>query len=294
MTDRILIAGATGTNGRALIEALRNDSRVRLRALVRDPESPSADFGDGVEVVKGDLASPESLTAAFDSVSKAYVVTAIHPDTRTLFGNFFEAARAADVSQIVKFSGLGASSDSPSEVIRQHGDTDDVLRASGLPYTIIRPNSFHQNMLGQAASVAATGSFYLPLGDARQSTIDVRDIAEITATILTSDGHLGKSYDLTGPESLSFQDVAAILSDVAGQPVTYTAITPAEAEAAYLELGMPEWIAKVLAEIQALFATGAYADVLPDTERLLGRRPTSFRQFAEDHRSAWTPAEPSQ
>ncbi|MEM9760450.1 MAG: SDR family oxidoreductase [Pseudomonadota bacterium] len=287
MAERILIAGATGTNGRALIEKLRTDSRVRLRALVRDPGSPAADFGGAVEVVMGDLAVPESLTAAFDGVDRAYVVTAIRPDARLLFENFFAAASAAGVTQVVKFSGLGASSDSPSEIIRQHGDTDAMLRESGLPYTIIRPNSFHQNMLAQAAGIAATGTFYLPLGDAKQSTIDVRDIAEITANVLTSDEHLGKSYDLTGPESLDFHDVASILSDVAERAIAYTPITAADAEAGFLQAGMSEWFSKALAEIQALFATGAYAEVLPNTEHLLGRRPISFRRFAEDHVDAW-------
>ena len=223
-------------------------------------------------------------------MEKAYIVTAVLPDTVELLSNFYDAARTAGVRHIVKFSGLGASQDSPSEIIRQHGETDAMLRAVGIPYTIIRPNSFHQNMLWQAAVIAATDAFYLPVGDAAQSTIDVRDIAEITATILTSDGHENQDYDLTGPESLTFNDVARIIGDARGQPVSYIPISQEAAESAMQEQGMPDWDAHALAEIQALFGSGAYADVLPDAERLLGRKPRTFAEFAQDFVGAFVPA----
>lgn len=286
---RILIAGATGTNGRALLDALPNDD-VILRAFVRSADVARSSIPGDVEVAEGDLANPASLAAAFDGVDKAYVVTAVLPDTVELFRNFYDAANAAGIRHLVKFSGLGASQDSPSEIIRQHGASDDLLRDSGLTYTIIRPNSFHQNMLWQAEAIATTDTFYLPLGDAAQSTIDVRDIAEITAKILTSDGHENKAYDLTGPESLTFHDVARIIGAERGKDVTYLAITPQAAEAAMKEQGMPDWSAHALAEIQALFGSGAYAAVLPDAERLLGRRPRAFTDFVRDHINAFAPS----
>ncbi|MES0863721.1 SDR family oxidoreductase [Ruegeria sp. SCPT10] len=285
-TSKTLIAGATGTNGRALIDALVAKD-VPVRALVRSIEGARATLSDGIELVQGDLGAPDSLSAAFDGVDKAYIVTSVQPDTVALFRNFYRAARNASASHVVKFSGMGASDTSPSEVIRQHAASDTDLRASGLPYTILRPNSFHQNMLWQAGGIASTGKFYLPLGDAAQSTIDVRDIAEITSTILTTDGHIGKTYDLTGPESLSFHDVARIIAEVRGAPVDYVPITPEAAEQAMRDQGMPEWSAHSLAEIQALFATGQYAQVTEDAERLLGRSPRSFRDFVRDHKDAF-------
>lgn len=278
----ILVAGATGTNGRELIRELQNRD-VQIRALVTDRERAKAVIGDNVELVHGNLADKESLKAAFEGVDKAYIVTAILPNTVDLFGNYFEAAIDADVAHLVKFSGLGSSPNSASEVIRQHAASDEVLIESGLTYTILRPNSFHQNMLWQAEAIAAGDTFYLPLGDGRQSTIDVRDIAEITAKILTSASHENKVYELTGPESLDFHEVATIIGDVRGKPVTYVPVTVAAAEAAMKEQGMPEWSAKVLAEIQGVFSTGAYAAVLPDAERLLGRKPRTFREFVEDN-----------
>lgn len=284
----ILIAGATGTNGRALIEALRPRG-VAIRALARDPETARTRIGSDIDVVTGDLADPSSLDAAMDGVDRAYVVTAIQPDTLTLFDNFFAAAKRAGVGHVVKFSGLGAAAGEGIEILRQHGVSDDRLRESGLTYTILRPNSFHQNMLGQAAAIATAGRFHLPLGDARQSTIDVRDIAEITATVLTTRGHDGRAYDLTGPEALDFHEVAAVLAEARGAPVAYVPVDAATAEAAMREAGMPDWTARAIAELQRHFATGAAEVVTPDAERLLGRPPRRFRDFALDHAAAFAP-----
>ena len=287
MTEtRILVAGATGTNGRALLDALASTG-VTARALVRSIDAASGSFAPEVELVEGDLADTESLATAFDGVDKAYVALAVLPDTVKLLGNFFDSAKSAGVQHLVKLSGLSASLDSPSEIIRQHGESDDMLRDSGLTYTIIRPNSFHQNMLWQAASIASTDTFYLPLGDAAQSTIDVRDIAEITAQILTNEGHENEVYDLTGPEGLTFHDVARIIGEARGKPVTYVPITREAAESAMKEQGMPDWAANALGEIQELFGSGAYANVLPDSGRLLGRKPRTFEQFARDFVSAF-------
>lgn len=287
--ERILVAGATGNNGRALVENLQTRDGVLVRALVRSPNAKNAHFGPGVEVVQGDLADPSSLDLAFRDVDRAFAVMAIVPDADQLFDTFFAAAKRSGTRHLVKLSGLGASDDSPSELIRQHAASDRALREVGVPYTIVRPNSFYQNMLWQAQGIASEGRFYLPMKEARQSTIDLRDLAEIIANILTEDTHLGATYDLTGPEPLSFFEVASIIEDMRRVPTEYVPIMPAEAEAAMIAQGMPEWSAKVLTEIQDLFATGKYAEVLPDAEALLGRVPTTFRTFAQDHAAAWQP-----
>ncbi len=282
----ILIAGATGTNGSELIKQLvaRN---IPVRAMVRDLERSKSLQGDLVQLVEADLSDPDSLQRAFDGIEKAYIVTAVAQGTPEWFSNFYSAAKKAGVKHLVKFSGMRATADSPSEVIRQHAVSDQALIDSGLTYTIIRPNSFHQNMLWQAGPIKDGRQFYLPLADARQSTVDVRDLAEATANILTQPGHDNKIYELSGPESISFKDVADILSEVVGDPVTYVPVPVEAAEQAMLDAGMPQWNAHALAEIQGLFATGKYADVTDDLRQLLGREPRTFRQFAEDFAPAF-------
>lgn len=283
MKTTVLIAGATGTNGIALVEALKPRKDITIRAMVRNLDKARSVLGDDVELVAADLSEPDSLKSAFEGVDKAYIVTAIQPNTIDLFSNFFDAAISAKVNHVVKYSGLGSSITSPSEVIRQHGTSDELLIESGLTYTILRPNSFHQNMLFQADVIRQTRKFYMPLGEAKQSIVDVRDIAEITANILLEEGHENQIYELTGPESLSFYQVADILTEKLNKHIEYIAVSTEDAEASMVNAGMPVWDAHVLAEVQALFATGHYADVLPDTKKLLKREPTTFAQFVETH-----------
>ena len=285
--SNLLIAGATGTNGRALIKQLQGHPTIRPRAIVRDVDSAKELFGDTIELIAGDLSDSDSLRRAFNEVDKAYIVTAIQPNSLQLFENFYTVAKEVGVSQLVKYSGLGASEESPSEVIHQHGVSDKALQESGLNYTILRPNSFHQNMLLQANSIVESDTFYLPLGDARQSIIDVRDIAEITVNILSNSGHNNRLYNLTGPESLNFHNIAEIIGELRGKPVTYVPISASRAQEAMFNQGMSEWSVKAIADLQRLFATGAFGDVLPDTEMLLGRKPTTFRKFAESHLSTF-------
>ena len=282
----ILVAGATGTNGSELLRQL-TDKGIAARALVRDPARAADIANEHVELVRGDLSDPSSLPAAFEGIEKAYIVAAVHRDTERWFQNFFAAAREAGVAQLVKFSGMRADVDSPSEIIRQHGRSDEALMESGIPYTILRPNSFYQNVLWQADGIRTSGQFYLPIGDAKQSQVDVRDIAEATVRVLTEEGHTNKAYDITGAESISYFDVAETLSQVLDKPVTYVPVPVEAAEASMLEAGMPAWDAHALAEIQGLFATGVYAEVTPDLEQLLGRRPRSFADFARDFASVF-------
>src|SRR5262245_10264089 len=162
----ILVVGATGTNGRELALRLAGAGRP-VRALVRSPEK-SADLARaGVELARGDLDDPASLDAALKGVERAFFVTAVDRRFVAWCRNFFDAAKRAGTSQVVKFSAMGAG-DAGSELLRQHGETDEMLKASGVPWTILRPNSFHQNLLWSAASIRERGEFYLPLRDARQ------------------------------------------------------------------------------------------------------------------------------
>lgn len=283
---RILVTGATGTNGAALLAELARRG-VPARAFVHNTAKASDVEALGFEVAAGDLADRASIDRALDGIEKFYVLSAIRTDTVELFGNALEAAKSAGVRHVVKFSGFGADPNSPSEVIRHHGRSDALLAASRLAYTILRPNSFHQNMLWQAESIRREGRFYLPLADAHQSTVDVRDLAEATARILTEDGHEERTYDLTGPGSLNFTEVAAANAVVIGAPVEYIPVSAEAAEQALLPAGMPAWDAHVLAEIQALFGSGAYAHVKPDLAHLLGRQPRTFADFARDHAVAF-------
>jgi uncharacterized protein YbjT (DUF2867 family) len=162
-----------------------------------------------------------------------------------------------------------------------------VLAASGLPYTILQPNSFHQNLLWSAATIKDQGAFYLPVGEARQSLVDVRDIAAVAVAVLTGSGHEGQTYEITGPESLSYHDVAAKLSAALGKPVNYVPVPPEAALDSMLKSGMPEWNARAVTDLYGAFATGAYARTTDTAGRLTGKPPIPFEQFARDFAAAF-------
>ncbi len=281
----ILVVGATGTNGREVVKQL-SERGVPVRAMVRSAEKSPDLRLPHVELVRGDLGDPPSLDAALRGVQKAFIVTAVGPDCVEWFESFFAAAKRAGGPHVVKFSGMGAG-DAKTLILNQHAVTDEELRTSGLPFTVLRPNSFHQNLLWSAGSIKSQGAFYLPLGDARQSLVDVRDIAAVAAEVLTGTGHEGQVYDLTGPESLSYHDVAATLSQVLGKPVRYVPVSLEAAKESMLQAGMPEWNAKAVTDLYRVFATGAYARTTDTVARLLGRPPRTFEQFARDHAGAF-------
>lgn len=276
-TPKILVSAATGTVGGAIVAELAA-AGIPARALTRDPAK--AHFPAGIEPAAADLGDPASLAAAFAGIEAAFLNIVPGPDAAAHVANFLAAAKAAGVGHVVKLSGLRASADSPSAIIRMHAAADEAVRASGIPFTILRANSFHQNMLGQMEGIRSTGQFYMPMGEARQSTIDVGDIAAIAVQALADGKHAGQAYDVTGPDSLDFHEVAAILSRVLGRSVAYVPIS----SEAFLEslkgMGMPDAAAAPVAEIFALFATGVYADPTGDVETALGRKPRSFADWA--------------
>jgi uncharacterized protein YbjT (DUF2867 family) len=143
-------------------------------------------------------------------------------------------------------------------------------------------------MLWSAASIQTNGQFYLPFGDAKQSLVDVRDLAEVAFKAFTEEGHQGKIYELTGPEGLSYYDVARHLSTLLGKEVTYVPVSNETALQGMLDAGMSEWIAQALAELYSVFATGEYANTNDNIQMITGKPATPFADWANDHRSAFS------
>jgi uncharacterized protein YbjT (DUF2867 family) len=283
----ILITGATGTTGREVVAELRRLGARQVRALVRD--RARADFirEAGFETVAGDFARPETLGAALEGVGRALLLTPPTPDTVSHHHDFIIAAAAAGVRHVVKLSAFGADADAPEGFGRWHGRSENLLKTSGLKWTILRPNFFMQNLLGQARQIAATGNIHQPLGDARASFIDARDIAAVAARALTEDGHEGQTYTLTGPEALSYEEVAAKLSEATGRRITYVPVTPEQFRDGALAAGLPGWLVSALERLNELFASGQAAEVTDAVRRVGRTEPTTFGQFARDHAEAF-------
>ena len=161
---------------------------------------------------------------------------------------------------------------------------------SGIAYTFPRPTGFMQNFLLYAGTIQSQGAFYGSGSEAPVGYIDVRDIAAVAARVLTSSGHENKIYELTGPEALSYSDVANKLAVALGKAVRYVPVPEPQARQGMIGSGMPEWTADAILDLQHFYDAGKAAAVSKDVERVTGRTPISFDKFARDFRDAFRAA----
>ncbi len=276
----ILVTGATGVNGNALLRRL-SASGVMVRALVRNPAKAEAIAAlPHVEIAQGDMARPETLAPALRDIDRAMLISSSDPIMLEVQSNFIDAAAKAGVRHVVKLSGIMPELDSAFRFARMHGEIEKRLEASGMAFTHLRAGEFMTAYFRQVPMIAAKGAMFLPMADARIASIDVDDIAEIAAKVLTSSGHEGKTYPLTGPQALTMTEVAEKLSAATGKTIRYVNVPPEDARKAQLANGMPPYLADALFELFAERRNGKEAKVWPDAGMLLGRTPTSFDEFA--------------
>lgn len=285
----ILVTGAAGTTGSEVVRLLAAKG-VRVRALVRNPEKGKQFHGPGVEVVVADLEKPLTLDPVLKGVDKVFLVTSPDPRVGILHGNLIESAKRAGVKQIVRLSSVQAVANSPSQFLKWHGEVDERLSRSGLSYVILRAHYFMQNLLMMRGTIQSEGKMYVPMKEAKLSTIDARDIAASAAAVLTSEGHSGRIYELTGPEALSFGKMAEKLGAAIGRPVQYVDVPPDAAREALAAAGYPAWLSDGLTEMYVHFTGGSAADISGSVEKLTGKKPRTFDVFAKDFAGAFSGA----
>lgn len=281
----ILITGATGTVGRAVLSEVARSGR-RFRAMYRSPRD-AAQASPSIETVVADFSDKASLAAAFRGVESVYLVCSPVPELVHLEGNAIAACQSAGVQRIVLNSALGAG-DYPKSFPSWHRKVEDKLKASKLAYCILRPNSFMQNILTYyAPSIRAQGAFYGALGNARTSYVDVRDIAAVAALALGCGQHEGEhdgeTYELNGPEALTAAEVAQKISRHAGIPARYVDMPAAEQRQAMIDQALPQWLVTALFDLQEFYAAGKGATVDGLLERLIGRPAITMNRFLSDH-----------
>jgi len=282
----ILVTGATGKTGAETVRLLA-ERGAPLRALVRDPDRAAALLGRGVELAVGDLDRPETLAPAMAGVERLYLCSA--PDARMAEQqlNALVAARDAGVRHVVKLSAIGASPASRFSLGRQHAQIEREVKGSGLAWTLLQPTFFMQNLLGQAAAIAAEGKIYTPAADGRAALVDARDIAAVAAAVLTEDGHEGESYVVTGSDSLSHSEIAARIGAAIGKPVAYVQVPADAARQAMVQGGIPEWYADDLVVLQQIFGSGVAARTTDVVPRVAGRPARTFDGFVREFAGAF-------
>jgi uncharacterized protein YbjT (DUF2867 family) len=281
----ILVTGASGNAGGTLLREVLKSGKA-VKAMYRSPED-AANSPESVQPVIADFADKASLVHALKGVDAVYLVCSPVRELVQLEGNMVDACREAGVRHIVLNSAVGAE-DYPKSFPSWHRRVEDKLKASGLEYTILRPNSFMQNVLMYLApSIRAQGAFYAAMGDARISFIDVRDIATVAAQALTSSKHAGKTYELNGPEALTYGELAEKISRACGRSVRYIDIPVEQQRQAMLDQGMPEWQVTALLDLQAYYTGGQGGAVDDVLANLLVRDPITMDQFVVEFRESF-------
>src|SRR5437588_11438650 len=243
----ILVTGATGTTGGEVARRLIATGR-QPRLLVRDP-SKTREFQKTAEIAQGDLGRPESLGPAMKGIERLYLVSA-GPSGPDLEASAIEAANKAGVRHVVKLSVIGAGT--PVLILSQwHAKSEQRLRESGLKWTMLRPGNFMSNALGWAETIKTQGAFFQSTGNGRWAAIDPADIGAVAVKALTTPGHEGTAYTLTGPESLSGAEYAERLSAALRKQVKFVDIPPDIARDNLLRTGVPPVYVDALTDLLA-------------------------------------------
>jgi uncharacterized protein YbjT (DUF2867 family) len=286
----ILVTGATGTVGAQVVHRLRG-SGATVRALVRRPADAARILGDvdlgGVELFPGDLDDAASVRRAVAGADRIFLTAPDGPDKVARERAVIDAAAAAGVELVVKLSALHADPDSPLPAFAWHGAVEQYLHAGGLPAVVLQPSFFMTNLLMVAGGVADTGTLCAPTGGAPVAMIDPGDVAAVAAVCLLDGRHAGETLQLTGPEPVTFHDVAAALSRAVRRPVSYVDLTAEQARPRFEGAGLPEWMQYHLAGVFDLIRAGAFADATATVHEVTGRRAGGISRFADDHAHAF-------
>ncbi len=243
-----------------------------------------ADLPSNIEVVEGDMAEPDTLHEALEGVDKVLLISTAAPDLVETQTSFIDSAKQAGVGHVVKFSGMGCWPDAEFRFARMHAEVEDYLEGSRLAWSHIRPSTFMSDYFREIPSISTQGILALPMGDARIATIDSEDIAKVAVSLLHSDGHESKRYELTGPEALTVEEVAATISEAIGRPVRYVDIDPDEKSKAMLDVGVPAYFTDAMHELFSQRRNGAdESRVNLSTHQTFGVRPTTFAEFTRRH-----------
>jgi uncharacterized protein YbjT (DUF2867 family) len=285
MSERILVTGATAPVGREVVRLL-TEQGAEVKAGTRHPERASDLFETGVEVVELDYAQPATFDGAVEWADRLFLQPpAFDPDAYESLVPFLDWAVQAGTGHVVAISAMGMEvrEDLPLRRLERH------IASLGVDYTILRPNfymqTFGEGFLGDR--IRRTGSFRMPVEDARVSVIDGRDVAAVAAVALTTSEHMGEAYTLTGPEALTHEEIAGLISAASERDVAFE---PCSDEEMLGWLTGAGWRADVAGVVIALYQSvrgGVRADVTADVLSILGHSACTFEQFAEEHEDLW-------
>jgi uncharacterized protein YbjT (DUF2867 family) len=277
----VCVTGAGGTVGSEVVKQLES-AKASFRAAYFSKRKAEASRARGIDAVIIDYNRPETLRAAFQGCDKLFLLGPNELNQTQLEINAVEAAKAVGMSHIVKQSVMGAYEEE-FVFAKVHRPVEKAIESSGLAWTFLRPNSFMQNVVTfMSETIKAEAVFYSASGEAKISHVDVRDVAEVAVKALTEPDHTGKAYTLTGPEALTYDELASELSKVLGRSISHISLSPSDLKNGMLAAGIPEEIAERMLDLERYYREDQASRITNDIQQVTGRDPKRFAQFARD------------
>ena len=290
--DKVIVSGASGgLAGEAISELLaRGVPFNQLILVTRTPEKLASFVDRGAEVRFGDFTKPETLPTAFAGGRQLLLISTDSGDRVAQHTAAIDAARRAGIKHIVYTSWVNATDDNPAAVARDHRLTEEALRRSGIPYTILRNQQYADGLIARGAKAIAAGELVTNSGRGKWAPVARTDCAAAAAVVLTQNGHEGKTYEITGPDLISEQDFAQMLTEITGKAVRVVYVDDDTYIAGAVKTGIPEPLARIGATF-GIATRGNFLNIKSETlEILLGRRPKSLRELLTANRAALLPA----
>jgi uncharacterized protein YbjT (DUF2867 family) len=279
--ETIVVTGATGTVGRQVVEALAKRPGITVRPAVRKDSFAKLPKSENVQPVAFDWDDDASYDHAVAGATRLFLLTPIS-DQQVAYGNkLVDAAKRAGVKHVVKLSVNGAELEPGLILGRLHRQVEQHIEASGLAYTLLRPNCFSDNWLSYWRP-DAEGNIYIPFGAGKVAYIDARDIGDAAAVVLSTPGYENQAVVLSGAEALDTTQVAEILAHVTGKTVRYIDVPPEAAGKGMTDSGAPGWMVEGFLDLFAAIKAGYLGNTDSDAAKVLGRAPRTFAQFAKD------------
>ena len=284
MLAPILVVGALGNVGTEVVKQLQLAGQ-QVRAADIDDRKVKERLGDSVEAVYFDFSKPDTYEATFSGVKKLFLMRPPRlTDVKRYMFPAIDAAKRAGVEHVVFLSLIGVE----NATFVPHYKVEQYLKEVDLPATFLRCSFFMQNLnTTHRKEIKERSEIFVPVGKAKTSFIDVRDIGTVAAVVLTQDGHAGKNYDLTGQEGLDYGEAAQIMSDVLGRKITYRKPSPLHFLIETVRRGTPLSFAVVMTGLYLSTRFGMAESATNEVERLTGHKPIPFRQYVQDYREAW-------
>ncbi|WP_044211864.1 NAD(P)H-binding protein [Flammeovirga sp. OC4] len=281
--EKIIVLGATGNIGQAVLEHLQNRD-VEVYAGVRAEKD--FDKVKGATPVIVDFTDQESLDHALAGKQRVFLVTPLMQHPEEVTKKVIQAAQKNNLKHIVRSTASGADSNGQIQMARWAGNSEDLIKASGLNYTILQPFNFVQNYINYyGQTIKEYNGFYIPNGDAELSLLDVTDLGEVAAIALTNEEHFGKTYALSGLK-YSNEKVAEIISDVVGRKISYIDVPEDKAKESMLDNQMPDWLVEAMMELNYIIKQGWTAGYSADYKNITGKEYTSAKAYFEKNKNA--------